>query len=909
MRRLPQGGRIDRSRPLRFTFDGAEHEGFAGDTLASALLAAGVRTVAHSAVLGRPRGVFGIGAEEPNAFVQLTAPWDEPLVAATRVDLVQGLTAASCAGRGRLSREPQTARFEKRYAHCDVLVVGGGPAGLAAALAAGRADARVILVEQDAELGGWLLGAGLPGWVGEIASELRSLPEVRVLTRTTAFGSYDDNCVMFEERIADRLGAGATPGLTRRRLWQVRARRVVLATGAAERPLVLAGNDRPGVMLASAARAYVNRWAVAPGRRAVVFTTTDAGLAAAGDLHAAGIEVADVVDARDGRFVTAACGERELEAVTVDGREVACDLLLLSGGFDPVLGLHHQRRGATRFDEELACFLPDGPVRGQVVAGAAAGRLGLGACLRDGAAAGAEAARLAGFGDGSAPALPAVADEATGVAALWLVPGADPAQSFVDLHRDATAADVGRAVGAGIRSIEHVKRFTLIGTGADQGRLAGVNTAAIAAALVGRSVDVVGTQSSRPPAQPVSFALLAGRAIGPRYEPVRTTPIHPWHVANGAVFETVGQWLRPWYFPRAGEDMAAAVARECRAAREGVAVMDASTLGKIELQGPDAAELLNRLYTNAFDTLAPGMCRYGLMCKADGMVFDDGVVMRLAPDRFVATTTTGNAAAVLDHMEDFLQSEWPELRVRLTSVTEQWATVAVVGPRSRDAITALAPGFPVDAESFPFMAIREHEVAGIPARVCRISFSGELAYEVNVAGWHGLALWEAVIAAGGPLGIEPYGTEAMHVLRAEKGFAIVGQETDGTVTPQDLGMDWIVSKKKDFFVGRRSFRRADNLRPDRKQLVGLLPLDPSALLPEGAQLVLDPEQKPPLEMIGHVTSSYRSVALGRTFALALLKSGRGRLGETVHAPLQEGVIAATVVEPVFYDREGARRDG
>jgi sarcosine oxidase subunit alpha len=440
-----------------------------------------------------------------------------------------------------------------------------------------------------------------------------------------------------------------------------------------------------------------------------------------------------------------------------------------------------------------------------------------------------------------------------------------------------------------------VKRYTTVGTGSDQGKTAGVVAIRVAAELLGVHPGELGTTTFRPPYVPVSFAALAGRDRGGLFDPVRTTPIHPWHVAHGAVFEDVGQWKRPRYYPQAGEDMDAAVRRECAAARGDVAMMDATTLGKIDVQGPDAVELLNRLYTNAYDSLAVGMCRYGVLCKADGMVFDDGVVMRVGPRRFLCTTTTGNAAAVLAWMEEWLQTEWPELRVWLTSVTEQWTTVAVVGPGSRTHLARLT-AIPLDAESFPFMAIREGAVAGIPARVCRVSFSGELAFEVNVDGRRGPEAWEAIHDAGP---ITPYGTEAMHVLRAEKGFPIVGQETDGTVTPQDLGMDWIVSKQKRDFVGKRSFARADTAGADRKQLVGLLP---ERRLPEGAQIVAAPGET---AMLGHVTSSYESVALGRPFALALVRGGRTRLGETVYA---DGV-AAEVVGSTLYDPEGARRDG
>ncbi len=947
MSRLDAGGRIDRTRPLRFTFDGTALGGFAGDTLASALLGAGVRVVSRSLSFGRPRGVFSAGPEEPNAFVQLGAT---PLARATEIELYDGLVAERLAGKGRLIETGDTDRYEHRHAHCDVLVVGGGPAGIAAALAAGRAGARVILADDQSELGGALLGtherledAPALAWVACAAAELAALPEVRVLTRTAAVGSYDDNYLVLVERVSEHLGPARPAGLARQRLWQVRARQVVLATGATERMLVFANNDRPGVMLAGAARTYANRFAVAAGRRAVLFTTGDPAYAAALDLAATGVEVVAVVDPRPraggelpvrvrqagiavlhGQAVVDTDGDESLSAVHVapllDGgaavgaaRRIDADLLAISGGFDPSLALHQQRGGSVHFDRAAACFVPAAPLAGQHLAGAANGRFALADCLQDGSAAGARAAHAAGFGDGRTPAVPttdALAQEP--FAALWLVPapaGRDLSRHFVDLSRDVLASEVYRALGAGMRSLEHVKRFTSFGTGVDQGRTASLNAAAIAAAMLGRGVGDIDPTSSRPPCRPLSYALLAGRATGRRYAPLRTTPIQPWHEAHGAVFEPVGQWHRPRYFPRPGESMDDAVRRECIAVRSGVAAMDVSTLGKIDIQGPDAVEFLNRIYTNSYDSLAVGHCRYGLMCSLDGMVFDDGVVMRVAADRFLATTTTGGAAAVLDHMEELLQGEWPTLRVWLTSVTEQWATVAVAGPRSRDVLAALAPGLDVSRAGFPFMAIREGDVAGLPARICRISFSGELAYEVNVAGFSGLALWEAVMAAGAPFGIAPYGTEAMHVLRAEKGYLIVGQETDGTVTPQDLGMEWIIAKRKPFFVGKRSHARPDNLRPDRRRLVGLLTLDPTALLPEGAQLVLDPAQPVPMKMVGWVTSSYRSAALGRSFALALIERGPERLGQVVHAPLPDRVISAEVVAPVFYDREGRRRDG
>jgi sarcosine oxidase, subunit alpha len=916
---------------MRFTFDGAEYEGRPGDTLAAALVRAGVDVVAHSIYRGRPRGIYAAGADEPNALVQVElAGGSEPMLRATEVELFDGLIASGLDGRGRLDAGPDPARYDHRHVYCDVLVVGGGAAGLAAADAAARTDARVILVEDQPVLGGALLvergeidGAPALEWVDAVRERLEAAPEARVLTRACAIGHYDANLVVVAERLTDHLGAGAPAGAPRQRLWQIRARQVVLATGAHERAPVFAGNDRPGIMLASAARAYATRWDAPPGRTAVVFTTNDSGHDVARDLRAAGIEVADVVDARDARAIVGTLGESRLVGVDVmelsesgavigERRRIACDLLAVAGGWNPALHLFSQSGGSVRYDAARGCYVPGAATQPVRAAGACAGTFDLAGCLAEGTDAGAEAASA--FANGSPPRVPvAAADDERPARTLWLVPAPDGEtwdEHFADLQRDATVADIRRAAAAGMRSPEHVKRFTTIGTANDQGRTSGVATLGVLAATLGADMADLGPTTYRPPYVPVSFALLAGRNRGELSDPIRQTPIHTWHVEHGAVFEDVGQWKRPWYYPRAGEDMDAAVLRECAAARTSAACMDASTLGKIDVVGPDAVEFLNRLYTGDFSKLKPGMCKYGLLCHADGMVFDDGVSMRLADDRFLVTTTTGNAAAVLDWFEEWLQTEWPELRVRCTSVTEQWATVAVVGPRSRDVVGAVVPGVDVAQEAFPFMAIRHGTTAdGIPARVCRVSFSGELAYEINVAGAYGRTLWEAVMAAGEPHAITPYGTETMHVLRAEKGYVIVGQDTDGTVTPHDLGLSWMVSKVKGDFVGRRSFARPDTARGDRKHFVGLLPEDPDERLPEGAQLVLDPSAPVPVPMAGHVTSSYRSAALGRTFALGLLERGRELVGETVHAPLGDRTVPVLVTDPVFYDPEGARRDG
>ncbi|KAF5998601.1 sarcosine oxidase subunit alpha family protein [Streptomyces sp. WAC00263] len=935
--RHPTRGRIHRGTPLTFTFDGTEYQGHRGDTLASALLANGVIEAGTSIKLGRPRGIFSAGVEEPNAVVQIEAPFPEPMLPATTVELYDGLVASSLSGQGRLATEPDPARYDAVHAHCDLLVVGAGPAGLAAAAAAARSGARVILADDQPELGGSLLGtAEHLDWVADVTGQLDNAPEVRVLRRTTVFGYYDDNHLLAVERRTNHLGADAPEHVSRERVWRIRARRVVLATGAHERSLAFADNDRPGVMLAASARTYVNRHGVLPGRHAVVLTTNDSAYAAALDLTAAGVDIVAIVDTRSepgewadraraagievvaGHAVTGTEGDARLTAVTVapygesvGQREFTADLLLVSGGWNPVAHLFSQSGGKLRYDEALGSFVPDTCRQAVEVVGSASGVLDPAEVLAQGAAAGARAIEAEGYTP-QAPRLPAVAARPRQTPAMhvYVVPGASEAPRFVDLQRDVTVDDLARAAGAGLRSVEHTKRYTTAGTANDQGKTSGVLASGVVAELLGVDISALGTTTFRPPYTPVSFAALAGRDRGALSDPVRTTAIHEWHVAHGALFENVGQWKRPWYYPHDGEDMEAAVLRECAAARDGVAFMDASTLGKIDVQGPDAGVFLDRLYTNMMSTLKVGMIRYGVMCRPDGMVFDDGTVIRLAQDRFLVTTTTGNAAAVLDWMEEWLQTEWPELRVHCTSVTEQWATVALVGPRSRDVLGALAPQLAVANDDFPFMAWRETTVAGIEARVCRISFSGELAYEINVSPWAALTLWQALHEAGAPYGITPYGTETMHVLRAEKGYPIIGQDTDGTVTPQDLGMSWVVSKKKPDFIGKRSYARADSVRPDRKHLVGLLPEDPGTFLPEGTHLVADSElPAPPVPMLGHVTSSYRSAALGRTFALALIKGGRDRIGERLYAPVGDRLVPVTVASPVLYDPEGARRDG
>lgn len=853
-RRLASGGsRIDRARPISVRFDGRDLEAFEGDTLASALLANGVVGGFRSPILGRPRGIVSAGSEEPNAFVAVLEPWTDVIVPATLMPAVDGLVAESRPGVGTLVETADRREPRRRHRHVETLVVGGGIAGRAAAAEAAARGDRVLLVDE-----------------GAVIDDPPTGDDVTALPNATALGVYDAGYVVTHER---------TPDLER--VWHVRARNVVLATGTLERPIAFAGNDLPGVMLAGSVAAYVERFGVGPGERAAVFATNDWGLGVAEVLAAAGVEVVRTIDARAGERVVAADGDGALERIVVlDAAEregsFEADLLAVSGGWNPNLTLWRSIGGDLTYDAARSCFVPrSGPGSGPAwlsVAGAAAGEV-----------------------PESEP--------------LWVVAEGEDADKFVDLQRDQTVADVAAALGRGLRSVEHVKRATYIGTAVDQGRTSGVLAAEIVNHLLGEDPGAQGPSGARPPYAPVSFAALAGPFAGDRFDPARTTPMHAWHLEHGAVFEDTGQWKRPRYFAPGGEPLEEAVERECLAVRSAVGAMDASTLGKIEVVGPDAPAFLDRMYTNRMSNLAVGSIRYGVMLGLDGMVWDDGVAMRVAEDRYYVTTTSGGAANVLDRFEEWLQTEWLDLRVFCTSVTEQFAVVALNGPKARDVLTAVGTDVDLSREVFPFMTFRDGTLAGVPARIARVSFSGELAYELHVSAWHGLATWEAVLAAGQPFGIRPYGLEAMDVLRAEKGFFIVGQETDGTVTPFDLGMDWIVNPSKGDFLGRRSLRRTDLVRPERKQLVGLLPQDPTALLPEGAQLVFEDTGRIPMPMAGHVTSSYRSPRLERTFALGLLEGGHAMHGRTVYAPLPEETIAATVTAPVFYDPEGERRDG
>ncbi|MCW8307995.1 sarcosine oxidase subunit alpha family protein [Acidiphilium sp. PA] len=977
--RLATGGLIDRSRTVPFTFDGKAMTGHAGDTLASALLANGVHLVGRSFKYHRPRGIVSAGAEEPNALVGVGR--DEghytPNLRATQVELYHGLRAESqnrmpslerdvgsitdrlwrffpagfyyktfmwpkgawtkffepriraIAGLGRSPAAPDAARYAQIYAHCDVLVIGAGPAGLSAALTAAETGARVIICDEQAQFGGALLAEpGKSAWLAEQRARLAGFANITMLPRTIAFGYFPHNMIGLAQDLTDHQGE-ASDDAPRGRLWQVRARQVITATGAIERPLVFPDNDRPGIMLADAARTYVERYAVKPGNRAVVFTAHDDAYRAAVSLHRAGVAIAAIVDLREspaGPGLDAARtaglpvrthatiigteGNLRVAAVSVatigetKSERIACDLVLMSGGFTPSVHLFSQSRGKLAFDPALDAFIPGTPAEPTIAAGAAAGCQSLEAAIASGRAAGLSAT-------GQAVAAPVAETGAAGF--LGEVPhGRDPAsvRAFVDFQNDVTAKDITLALSEGFRSIEHVKRYTTTGMATDQGKTSNMNALGIVSKSLGVAIPSIGTTTFRMPYTPIPFGYFAGYARGELVEPVRETPIHAWAAEHGAVFEDVSLWKRARYFPRGAETMHDAVARECAAVRAGVGLFDASTLGKIEITGPDAAEFLNRMYVNAWTKLKPGRLRYGILLREDGFIIDDGVVGRIADDRFHVTTTTGGAARVLNMMEDYLQTEFTDLKVWLTSTTEQYAVIAVQGPRARAVIAPLVEDADISAAAMPHMSVVECRVAGVPARLFRVSFTGELGFEINVPADYGRAVWEAVAQAGQAHGIVPYGTETMHVLRAEKGYIIVGQETDGTATPDDVGLTWAIGKAKPDFVGKRALARtALASQTDRKQLVGLLTADPAEVLEEGAHLVADPAQAVPMTMLGHVTSSYWSAALNRSIALAMVRNGRARIGQTLHVPLPGRSVAVTLTDPVFYDPEGARLDG
>ncbi len=973
-------GMVDASKPVNFTFDGKAYQGLQGDTLASALLANGVHLTGRSFKYHRPRGIVGAGSEEPNALVAFDRGEGRvtPNVRATTLEIFDGLKAESqnrwpnlktdiggfnnifsmffpagfynktfkwpasfwdkvyepfirnMAGLGPAPKSSDPDVYASVYGHCDVLIVGAGPAGIAAAVAAAKKDQRVILVDEQAEPGGGLLsaqnveidGMAAQDWLTKSLTTLRKADNVTVMLRSTAIGYYHDNFVAVNERLTDHIPS-VEPGRSREKLHRIRAGKVILAQGGIERPLVFNGNDRPGVMLASAAQTYLGQYGVAVGNEVVVFTSHDSAYQAAFELADANISIAAIVDIRDkisgdlqqavearaidlilGSSVSKTSGKLRINGCEVytasSGKKQSfqCDALLMSGGWTPSLHLWSHSKGGIKWDADLAAYVPEQANENAVCVGACNGNFGIEAALNAGTKAGGGRKKFKvkepEFGSGVVlDHLPNYIDSSK-------------QKAFVDFQNDVTEKDIKLAVREGFKSIEHVKRYTTNGMATDQGKTSNLNALEIASKAVGKPIEKVGLTTFRPPYTPTTFGALAGYRDGELFDPTRKTAIDPWAEAQGAVFEPVGIWRRAWYFPKDGEDMHAAVARECKATRDSLGIFDASTLGKIEVVGPDATKFMNLMYSNSWTTLKPGRCRYGLMLREDGYIYDDGVVARMAEDRYHVTTTSGGAPRVYRHMEDYLQTEFQHLDVWLTSTTEQWAVIAINGPNARKLIEPFVEGIDLSKDAFPHMAVREGKICGVPTRLFRVSFTGELGFEINIPSHYGRTVWETLFEAGQSYEICPYGTETMHVLRAEKGFIIVGQDTDGTVTPHDAGMGWAVAKKKKDFVGMRSLKRSDLIADGRKHLIGLLTDDPNVVLEEGAQIVADPNQPIPMDMLGHVTSSYWSESLGRSVAMALVKDGFNRMDETLHVPMPGTTHKAKVVKPVFYDPKGER---
>ena len=896
---------------VTFSFDDKQHIGYQGEPMAAALLRNGLLHITNSTYHGRPRGVMGLGVEEPNAIVQLVSGTQESMLPATTIELSEGLAARSLTGIGALPETPDDARYDKTNRHVDTLIIGAGLSGLIAADEHLKAGREVLLMDDQPGPGGYLrhLGQELPSALQDVLAH----QNIVYLSRCTAVGLYDQNYVVAIERRSDHLGNSAPAKRARIRVWHIRAEQIVLAPGAFQRPMIFANNDRPGIMLSHAAATYVALHGVQIFKRAVVSTVDNQGYRDAIRLHENGVQVQGIYDVRtkaDGPSVVTARAAgipihfrttvldtssdsdakgalrnvTILNLVTNKTSITPADLLAVSGGWTPIVDLATHIGIKPRWSEEHAAFLVNHSTDQLQTVGMLSGDFG--------------------------------GDDNPSVFFGPVLNLEQSRQAYIDLQRDATLHDLHRAVGAGLNSLEHIKRYTTIGTAHDQGKTSGMLTIGALCQLNDVTMNHklspadVGTLSFRPPYVPVPFAALAGRERGQLSDPIRITPLHQWHVEAGAVFEDVGQWKRPWYFPNQGETMDEAVKRECIAARQGVAIMDASTLGKIDIQGPDAATFLDRIYTNVFSSLPVGQCRYGLMCKAEGIVFDDGVTTRLSENHFLMTTTTGGAARVLAWLEEWLQTEWIDLKVYCTSVTEHISTIALVGPKSRQLLQELVTDIDLSKEKFPFMHSREAMIDGIPVRIARISFSGEVAFEINVIWGHALHIWKRLWELGLTYNLTAYGTETMHVLRAEKGYIIVGQDTDGTQTPYDLNMPWVVSKKKEF-IGKRSFQLPYLKATGRLQLVGLLPEKQDEVIPEGAyltKLTAQPNSNGKTPHDGYVTSSYYSSAMSRAFALALVADGLNRMGETLAVPIGEKNLRATICDSVFIDKENIRRD-
>ena len=993
--RVKTGKAIDETYRISFKFNGSTYYGFKGDTLASALLANNIHLVGRSFKYHRPRGIMTAGSEEPNAIVQLhdNTPRTEPNVRATEVEIYEGLEASSqncwpsvnfdigginnflspllpagfyyktfmwpasfwekyeyfirkSAGLGKSPTESDPDIYEHKYIHCDVLVIGAGISGIMAAKIAAKNGLKTLLVDEKPNLGGSTIyqnsnyfkinNQTSGSWLEKEINEIKKLENLEIKTRTSVAAYHGYNFLLARENLTDHLPIEQRKEKTRHKLLKIRAKKVITATGSLERPMIFDNNDRPGILLSSAIKRYIDFFGVACGEKNILFTNNDSAYETAISLIQKGINVEAIIDNREkvdsklvyeveknnvkifkGYTITNTFGYKRINRISLmqlskDGQKVvgskidlSCDCLGMSGGWTPAVHLFTQSGGKLKFREEDQVFIPNIYPSDQISVGSCNGDLTLDEILINTPNTLKEFLNIKNSEYTNMEILSSINKSKRNI---WLLPSdkiLGKTKSFVDYQNDATAKDIKLALREGFKSIEHVKRYTTTGMGTDQGKLGNMHALGIISETADAKMGELGTTTFRPPYTPLTFGTIVGRNVGEYFDIFRRTPIHDWHVDNKAEFENVGQWKRAWYYPKDNEDMHDAVQRESKAARESAGILDASTLGKIDIQGTDASEFLNRVYTNAWSKLAIGKCRYGLMLNEDGMVYDDGVTTRLGENHYIMTTTTGGAANVMGKLEDYLQTEWPELDVYLTSVTDHFATVSVCGPNSKKIVSKAIPDLDFSDENFPHMSFKNAKIGKINCRVMRISFTGEHSYEINIQANYGKSVWEKCMEAGKDFNITPYGTETMHLLRAEKGFIIVGQDTDATMTPIDLQMDWIVSKKKYDFIGKRSLYRSDTIREDRKQLVGLLTDNPNEVLEEGAQIVSD-INKSPVEMLGHVTSSYYSPNLKKSIALGVVKGGKNMMGQKLIIPMEKKNINVTVSDPVFLDKENKR---
>ena len=995
--RISKNNFIDQTTRISFKFDGKKLYGYKGDTLASALLANNIHLVGRSFKYHRPRGIMTCGSEEPNAIVQIgnDPSFTDPNVRATEIEIYDGLEAFSqncwpsvnfdigginnflspllpagfyyktfmwpasfwekyeffirhSAGLGKSPTKPDKDLYDHQYAHHDVLVIGGGISGILSAKLSAEKGLDTLLVDDKNYLGGSTIyqdddnfkidNENSSKWLKRQIEELKKFPNLTIKNRTSVAAFHGYNYLLARENLTDHLSLAERKNKIRQRLWKIRAKKVIIASGSIERPLIFNNNDRPGIILSSSIKKYIDYYGVKSGKNISLFTNNDSAYETAISLSRSGVKVSVIIDIREntdssilkevenlgikilkGYTVVDTKGYKRIKSFEImklseDGENVIgnrinynCDCLGVSGGWTPMVHLFTQSGGKLKFRNDDNVFIPDEnkTPSEQISVGSSNGDFELDDVINNTIS---NVKKFIEIEKNSLDQVKITCSKEKNKRNIWLLPSdksLSKTKPFLDFQNDSTAKDVKLALREGFKSIEHVKRYTTTGMGTDQGKLSNMHALGIIADTTGTSMGELGTTTFRPPYTPLTFGAIVGRNVGDFFDHTRRTAIHDWHVENKAEFENVGQWKRPWYFPKNGETMYQAVQRESKAARESAGILDASTLGKIDIQGTDASEFLNRVYTNAWSKLAIGKCRYGLMLNEDGMVYDDGVTTRLGENHYIMTTTTGGAANVLTKLEDYLQTEWPELNVYLTTVTDQYSTMSICGPNSKRIIKKLIPNLDLSDESFPHMSFKNTKINNVNCRIMRISFTGEHSYEINIQSNYAKDVWEKCMEAGKEFNITPYGTETMHLLRAEKGFIIAGQDTDGTLTPSDLQMDWIIGKKKYDFIGKRSLYRSDTIREDRKQLVGILTDDPKEILEEGAQLVENLEMKP-IEMLGHVTSSYFSPNLNKSIALAVVKSGKKLKGKRLIVPMENKNIKVTVTDTVFFDKENKR---